>query len=233
MKKRLLVIALIAIMLILVACQNRIDLKQPMEKESNGIIKLPEVPQKEEPVKEEVMEEKEEVPEVKVLPVEVQNEFRVTTGDSFTYKSYTIKVKDIQSAGHVVLDVNGETILFTETKSSDIFNNMRLIYVTSNFTKDRTVTFKTEDFALGTDEYLMKYKEKVTTHNETVKLENIQYDDYSNDDAIWVSITSEPNTVLKIREGETQKLGKVKIEAIQVKDGRSTRQFAHVKITPA
>ena len=229
MKKRLLVIALIAIMLLLVGCK-RIDLSQTPEHQ--GIIKLPEVPVKEEtkPVEEPITPES---TPIKPEPIEeVKTEFKVAKGDIFTFGKYTVKVKEILSSSHVLLDVNGEEIFFTQTRTSDIIGEMLLKYESSTFNTDRMITLKAEDFALKPNEFIMKYKEKVTVHGETVKLETITCDEGFKTNAIWVSILSDPSSSEKILEGKEITLGSVKIKALKIKDGQSTRQYAHVSINP-
>ena len=228
MKKRLLIILLIAVMLLLVSCK-RIDVSPTTDHQ--GIIKLPEVPVKEEtkPVEEPITPEPTPVPE----PVaEVKNEFKVTTGDSFTFGKYTVKVKEILSSSHVRLDVNGEEIFFTQTRTSDIIGEMFLTYESSTFNSDGMITLKAEDFALKPNEFIMRYKEKATAHGETVKLDTIVYDEGFKTNAIWVSILSDPSSSEKILEGKEIKLGTVKIKALKIKDGQSARQYAHISINP-
>ena len=232
MKKKVLITFLLAVMLLLVACQNRLDLGQS---DRPGIIKLPEVPVKETPKQETIEEPQQEeiLPPVQEQVPELIHEYTIKSGESFTYGKYTVKFKSILSSSDVVLDVNGEQIQFTETRTSDIIGDMLLTYKTSNFNNDGTIVFIAEDFKLGTDEYIMKYKDSVTAHGEKVKLENIQYDEGFKAESIWVSIASDAASSQKILEGKEIVLGKVKIKVLKIKDGQSLRQYAHIRITAA
>src|SRR3989338_7363537 len=229
MKKGLLIIGLLALLLVLAGCKNRIDAQQPSDTAKlDKINGVPDLVVQPKPVAETPVEPLPVVEEPKV----VQNEFVVKKGDTFTFGKNTIKVKEIQSSTYVILDVNGETIVFDETRTSDIIGDMLLIYADSNFNKDQTITFRAEPFALKTNEYLLKYKDKVTVNGDNIKLENFEYDTGFKIDAIWVSATSD-SSVAKIREGQELKIGLVKVKALKIKYGTSARQYAHVLITPA
>ena len=229
MKKGLLIIGLLALLLVLAGCKNRIDAEQPSDTAKlDKINGVPDLVVQPKPVAETPVEPLPVVEEPKV----VQNEFVVKKGDTFTFGKNTVKVKEIQSSTYVILDVNGETIVFDETRTSDIIGDMLLIYADSNFNKDQTITFRAEPFALKTNEYLLKYKDKVTVNGDNIKLENFEYDTGFKIDAIWVSATSD-SSVAKIREGQELKIGLVKVKALKIKYGTSARQYAHVLITPA
>ena len=229
MKKGLLIIGLLALLLVLAGCKNRIDAEQPSDTAKlDKINGVPDLVVQPKPVAETPVEPLPVIEEPKV----VQNEFVVKKGDTFTFGKNTVKVKEIQSSTYVILDVNGETIVFDETRTSDIIGDMLLIYADSNFNKDQTITFRAEPFALKTNEYLLKYKDKVTVNGDNIKLENFEYDTGFKIDAIWVSATSD-SSVAKIREGQELKIGLVKVKALKIKYGTSARQYAHVLITPA
>lgn len=234
MKKRLLIIGLFALLLVLAGCKNRIDVGQPSDTAKlDKINGVPDLVVQPKPVTEPVVEKPvETLPPVVEEPKTLQNEFVVKKGDSFTFGKNTIKVKDIQSSTYVILDVNGETIVFDETRTSDIIGDMLLTYADSNFNKDQTITFKADPFVLKENEYLLNYKDKVTVNGDTIKLENFEYDTGFKIDAIWVSATSD-SSVAKIREGQELKVGLVKVKALKVKYGTSLRHYAHVSITPA
>lgn len=231
MKKGLLIIGLLTLLLVLAGCKNRIDAGQlPSDKAAlDKINGVPDLVVQPKPVVEKPVET---LPPVVEEPKVVQNEFVVKKGDTFTFGKNTIKVKEIQSSTYVILDVNGETIVFDETKTSDIIGDMLLTYADSNFNKDQTITFKADPFVLKENEYLLNYKDKVTVNGDTIKLENFEYDTGFKIDAIWVSATSD-SSVAKIREGQELKVGLVKVKALKVKYGTSLRHYAHVSITPA
>ncbi len=236
MRKGLFIALILALLLLAVACK-RIEL-QPSAQPEQKIVKLPEVPVKEEPKPIEVPVEQKpiEIPvqeEPKAeLPKEIKNEFIVRKGDSFNFGDYKVNVKDIQSSTFVVLDVNGETITFTETRTFDIIGKLKLTYANSNFSRDSTITLKAEDFKLKDGEQMVKYRDTVTSYGETVKIDSITYDEGFKEDAIWVSLVNNPadSNTHKILEGKSLSLGNVTISAIKV--STNERQYAHISIKP-
>lgn len=227
MKKRLLIIGLIALMLVLVACK-KIELNPSAQPDKDtGIIKLPEVPVKEEPKPVELPKEEPKVEEPK--PVEISNEHRVKKGDSFTFKNHTIKATEILRSTDVTLRVDDENIYFTKTQQSEIIGGMLLTYVTSNFSADSTITLRADDFALKPDEHIVKYRDTIVAYGDTVKIDNIVYDEGFRINAIWVSISSDPSSSEKILEGEEKVMGQLRIKAVKVNP--DIRQYALVSIT--
>lgn len=235
MKKRLLIIGLLALMILLVGCKNKIDVSQASYSDKEDVEKVPEATKSPEPAQVPAVEEP-KAPEPAAAPEEIktvpQNEFKVSKGDSFTFGKYTVTVKDIQSSSDVVLDINGDTVQFYETKSAEIFGDMLLTYADSNFSRDRTIIFRAEDFALKENEFILKYKEKITVHGDTIKIDDLFYDEGFKKNAIWVSATSDLRSQVKILEGKEAKIGKVNVKALMIKDGKSIRQYAHLQITP-
>lgn len=228
MKKRLLIIGLIALMLVLVACK-KIELSPSAQPEKDtGIIKLPEVPVKEEPKPAELPKVEEPVKE-EPKPVEVSNEHRVKKGDSFTFKNHTIKAAEILRSTDVTLRVDDENIYLTKTQQSEIIGDMLLTYVTSNFSADSTIILRAEDFALKPDEHIVKYRDTIVAYGDTVKIDNIVYDEGFKTNAIWVSIASDPSSSEKILEGSEKVMGQLRIKAVKVNP--EIRQYALVSVT--
>lgn len=232
MKKGLLIIGLFALMLILAGCKNQIDVSQlPSDQGTldkvNGVPDLIVQP-KTEPI---IETPKEPLIPAAEEPIVAQNEFIVKKGDSFIFGKNKVTVKEIQSASYVILDVNGETIIFGETRVSEIIGDMLLTYADSNFNLDQTIILRAEDFALKANEYLLKYKEKAIVNGDTIKVENLVYDSGLDANVVWVSATSD-NSVIKILQDQEVKIGKVKIKALKIRTEQPARQYAHLLITP-
>ncbi|MFH0798357.1 MAG: hypothetical protein V1906_03025 [Candidatus Woesearchaeota archaeon] len=245
MKRGLLIGILIIVALFVAGCgqQQAQPLGPSAPEKTPGLIALPEVPVKEEPLPS--APEKTDAPvetpapEVKEEPVaetsptlEEPNVLTVVVkkGDVVDYKKHKLTIDDIGSGTYILFNVDGYKSKFYQSKTSEIVNDLRVSYVQSFFNVNSSIQLTLEEFKTGDKEYLLDKGETVKIGNHTLRLDNVKIDVTLPAGCVaWFSLANEIGETYRIEPGKSKQIQEMKV-TVKEAFWRAGNFYAYVKI---
>ncbi len=215
------------------------------EDKSSGLIALPEVPDKEEPLPPAPEEttapaETQPAPEAKEEPVAETPTptlaepdiltVVVKKGDVVEYKKHKLTIDEIGSGTYILFNVDGYKSKFYQSKTSEIVNDIRVSYIQSFFNVNSSIQLTLEEFKTGEKEYLLDKGETAKFGNHTLKLDNIKLDVTLPSGCVaWFSLVNEMGEVYRIESGKTKQIQEMKV-TVKEAFWRAGNFYAYIKI---
>jgi len=144
------------------------------EMEEGNVIDIPDEEKKtEEVIREEVVKEEPEKLEQELIVI-------MKAGDSVVFNGDTIELESIDLTSGIfefVVDVEGVTRSLYSTKKMEIVNNVKITALKVN-PLENSVEMKFGLFELGPNEYYIDTKKDVVVNGRTIKLRDVNKDEY-------------------------------------------------------
>lgn len=216
----------LTLLLIIILIASGCSLFAPKPADTEEVVTIEEPSEEETPITqpETEQEQPEEIPpaaeekpeEEPTIPVEVQTKFKVGEGQSIEVNKTKLTVKEIHSDSKTLIDVEGESVMYTTTMQNEIINGLDIKFLKFSHkgsgNPENYVELEVKPLQLGPNEYLLeKNWKKVAIEGNNFEL----LDTRVTDQWIWVSVSGNINTVVDMPPGNSKRANGLLITSVR------------------